>query len=133
MSASASCSAEFYRNRLIHFAWANTGNFSFFTKHTKQILSSRVHVTNERNSTTKCSEHVFWGISMVTSHVCGSKFPKTEILRVRVWRSGSMIFFVWGGQVERQRCEYRGAEGVRFGEGVSPQLERGLGRWLTHD
>jgi len=44
----SSCCAKIYRNRIIHFGWANRGSFSFFTyKHThKQFLSSRLQVTN---------------------------------------------------------------------------------------
>jgi len=48
----SSCCAKIYRNRIIHFGWANRGSFSFFTyKHTdrqtdKQILSPRLQVTN---------------------------------------------------------------------------------------
>jgi len=78
--AELSCCAQSEQNRLTQFCWGNRGSLSFFTHtHTqavKQILSSRLQITNMEGSETFTAQNawfhaqmcLFW-VSLMTNHV----------------------------------------------------------------
>jgi len=71
--AELSCCAKSEQNRLTQFCWGNRGSLSFLLTHTqsvKQILSSRLQITNMEGSKTFMAQNAWFHAQIcLTNHV----------------------------------------------------------------
>jgi len=87
--AELSCCAKSEQNRRGQFCLGNRGSLSFFlfshTRAVKEILSSRLQITNMEGSEVFVAQNAWFhaqmclfGVSLMKNHVYGSKSPKTN-------------------------------------------------------